>query len=65
MQDAVLSLLSEDPEGLPPKQISKTLGIGEYTDAHFDHPDRLRTSPSCKLKKEGRVERSLDGRWQL
>lgn len=70
LQEAVLAILEESPEGLKPGEISKRLGIGPYADQRMSHSYGIVHGILVKLKTEGLTQRvneedSSEHRWQL
>ena len=62
IQEAILSVLAEEPEGLKPELISKTISIGKYTDERFNQSYAIVNAILIKLKEEGYVERCIGPR---
>ena len=65
IQEAILCILAEEPEGLTPELISKAIGIREYTDEKFNQSYAIVNAILIKLKEEGYVERCMGSRWRL
>ncbi len=70
LQEAVLAILEESPEGLKPGEISNRLGIGPYWDQRMSHSYAIIHGILLKLKTEGLAQRvneedSTEHRWQL
>ena len=65
IQEAILCILAEEPEGLTPELISKTIGIREYTDERFNQSSAIVNAILIKLKEEGHVERCMGQCWRL
>ena len=55
IQEAVLSVLEQEPEGLEPERISTTLGV----------PIAIVQGVLAKLQREGYVEPAVEGRWKI
>ena len=65
IQEAILCILAEEPEGLTPELISKAIGIREYTDEKFNQSYAIVNAVLIKLKEEEYVERCMGSRWRL
>ena len=63
--EAILEVLSEEPEGLKPEHISKAIGIRKYTDERFNQSYAIVNAVLIKLKEEGYVERCIGPEWKL
>ena len=63
--EAILKVSSEEPEGLKPEHISKTIGIRKYTDERFNQSYAIVNAILIKLKEEGYVERCIGPEWKL
>ena len=65
IQEAILCILAEEPEGLTPELISKAIGIREYTGERFNQSYAIVNAILIKLKEERYVERCTGERWRL
>lgn len=70
IEEAILEVLSEEPEGLKPGEISNRIGIGPYFDQRMSHSYGVVHGILVKLKAEGLAQRvneedSSEHRWQL
>ena len=65
IQEAILCILAEEPEGLTSELISKAIGIRKYTDERFNESYTIVNAVLIKLKEEGYVEPCMGQRWRL
>lgn len=70
IEEAILEVLSEEPEGLKPGEISKRIGIDAHSDQRMTRSYAIVHGTLVKLKSEGAVQRvdeedSDEHRWQL
>lgn len=70
IEEAIIEVLSQEPEGLRPGEISNRIGIGSYSDERMTRSYAIVHGTLVKLKMEGVTQRvdeedSSEYRWQL
>ena len=65
IEEAILEVLSEEPEGLTPANISKRIGIYGHPEAELSLTYAIAHGTLVKLEQKGSVERSDGSRWRL
>ena len=65
IEEAILEVLSEEPEGLTPANISKRIGIYGHPDAELALTYAIAHGTLVELEQKGFVERSDSSRWKL
>ena len=65
IEEAILEVLSEEPEGLTPANISGGIGIRGYDDPGLSLKYAIVHGALIQLKRKGIVEKLETGHWKL
>ena len=65
IEEAILEVLSEEPEGLTPASISRRIGIYGHPEAELALTYAIAHGTLVELEQRGSVERSDGSRWRL
>lgn len=65
IEEAILEVLSEKPEGLKPADISRCIGIYGHPEAELSLTYAIAHGTLIELEQKGSVEKTEDSRWRL
>lgn len=65
IEEAILEVLSEEPEGLTPANISRRIGINGQPDADLALTFAIAHGALVELEQKGAVEKLPNSRWKL
>ena len=65
IEEAILEVLSEEPEGLTPAHISRRIGIYGHPQADLALTYAIAHGTLVELKQKGSIERTDGSRWKL
>ena len=65
IEEAILEVLSEEPEGLTPANISRRIGIPGHPEADLALTFAIAHGVLVELEQKGSVEKLDNSRWKL